>query len=37
MSVNHFIGNEMDSLVKKIAATTTDINLVCDVVKVMEI
>ncbi|MBA6296695.1 HD-GYP domain-containing protein [Colwellia sp. MB02u-9] len=36
MSVNHFIGNEMDSLVKKLAATPTDINLVWDVVKVME-
>ena len=37
MSVNHFIGNEMDSLVKKLAATPTDINLVWDLVKVMEI
>ncbi|MBA6224025.1 HD domain-containing protein [Colwellia sp. MB02u-18] len=36
MSVHHFIGNEMDSLVKKLAATPTDINLVWDVVKVME-
>ncbi|MBA6326415.1 HD domain-containing protein [Colwellia sp. MB02u-6] len=36
MSVNHFIGNEMDSLVKKLAARSTDINLVWDVVKVME-
>jgi putative two-component system response regulator len=37
MSAHHFIGNEMDSLVKKLAATTTDINLVCDGVKVLEI
>jgi putative two-component system response regulator len=37
MSVHHFIGNEMDLLVKKLAATTTDINLVCDGVKVLEI
>jgi putative two-component system response regulator len=37
MSAHHFIGNEMDLLVKKLAATTTDINLVCDGVKVLEI
>ena len=36
MSVHHFIGNEMDSLVRKLAATSTDIHLVWDVVKVME-
>jgi len=33
---DHFIGNEIDSLVKKLAATPTDINLVWDVVKIME-
>ncbi|MBA6292258.1 HD domain-containing protein [Colwellia sp. MB3u-70] len=36
MSVHHFMGNEMDSLVKKLAAKPTDINLVWDLVKVME-
>ncbi|MFT6902098.1 MAG: putative two-component system response regulator [Colwellia sp.] len=36
MSVHHFIGNEMDSLVKKLVATPTDINLVWDFIKVME-
>lgn len=36
MSVHHFIGNETDSLVKKLVATSTDINLVWDFIKVME-
>jgi putative two-component system response regulator len=36
MSVHHFIGNETDSLVKKLVATPTDINFVWDFIKVME-
>lgn len=36
MSIHHFIGNEMDSLVKKLTVPPTDINLVLEVVKVME-
>jgi len=36
MSAHHFIGNEMDSLVKKIAANPTEKNLVWDLINVMD-
>lgn len=36
MSAHHFVGNEMDSLVKKLALSPADMNLICEAFKVME-